>query len=78
METKQQRREHKQQRRTLEGDGSALISEMWITTGTGLFGLGTFRSRHFCTYKTDYICLFEWLYRQAKWQGSWCYTNFFL
>ena len=30
---------------------------------------------HFYTQTADCICLFKWLYRQAKCRASWCYTN---
>ena len=42
---------------------------------SGRFSLGTFLSRHFCKLATDYISLYKWLCRQAKYHAIWCYAN---
>ena len=54
---------------------SVWVVSVWVISVTGHFGLGTFWSRHFCTWMTDCICLFKWLNRQTKCHASWCYTN---
>ena len=58
-------------------NGNVIFSwNLWVRD----FSVWPFRSRgilvwgNFCAWTTDYICLFKWLYRQAKCHASWCYT----